>query len=274
MDELRGAFRAIYDLDGREEDRRNYNNQALVHQNHCQHGWERFLPWHRAYLYEFEQNLQDFRKDIMVPYWDWTMPHYKPHQPDKGSIIPQAFQAFLAPDALDDMFAVLKPTPAQAKAFRAMTEPRKYFVSQQAFFCYVINKVGYQVTPSPTDPNRQAMIDALLASNPLWYPLRYPAQYDGNQTINQRIHYHYPTAEDIEQILSLNNFRDFGGGNVYNASFGFLDQNPHNTMHIWTGGQNPEFKAPNCLPPLMPAASRRRIISIYRAARSSPSGAI
>jgi tyrosinase len=87
------------------------------------------------------------------------------------------------------------------------------------------------------------MIDALLASNPLWYPLRYPAQYDGNQTINQRIHYHYPTADDIEQILSLNNFRDFGGGNVYNASFGFLDQNPHNTMHIWTGGQNPEFKA-------------------------------
>jgi tyrosinase len=245
VDELRGAFRAIYDLDGREEDRRNYNNQALVHQNHCQHGWERFLPWHRAYLYEFEQNLQDFRKDIMVPYWDWTMPHYRPHQPDKGSIIPQAFQAFLAPDVLDDMFAVLKPTQAQAKAFRAMTEPRKYFVSQQAFFCYVIDKVGYQVTPSPTDPNRQAMIDALLASNPLWYPLRYPAQYDGNQTINQRIHYHYPTAEDIEQILSLNNFRDFGGGNVYNASFGFLDQNPHNTMHIWTGGQNPEFKAPD-----------------------------
>lgn len=185
VDELRGAFRAIYDLDGREEDRRNYNNQALVHQNHCQHGWERFLPWHRAYLYEFEQNLQDFRKDIMVPYWDWTMPHYKPHQPDKGSIIPQAFQAFLAPDVLDDMFAVLKPTAAQAKAFRAMTEPRKYFVSQQAFFCYVIGKVGYQVTPSPTDPNRQAMIDALLASNPLWYPLRYPAQYDGNQTINR-----------------------------------------------------------------------------------------
>ena len=44
----------------------------------------------------------------------------------------------------------------------------------------------------------------------------------------------------MEQILGLNNFRDFGGGNVYNAAFGFLDQNPHNTMHIWTGGQNPD----------------------------------
>src|SRR5215216_674090 len=56
VDELRDAFRKIYDLDNCEEDRRNFNNQALIHQNHCQHGWERFLPWHRAYLYEFEQN--------------------------------------------------------------------------------------------------------------------------------------------------------------------------------------------------------------------------
>ena len=59
LDELRGAFRAIYDLDKHEEDRRNFNNQALIHQNHCQHGWERFLPWHRAYVYEFEQNLHE-----------------------------------------------------------------------------------------------------------------------------------------------------------------------------------------------------------------------
>jgi tyrosinase len=249
VDELRGAFRAIYDLDKHEEDRRNFNNQALIHQNHCQHGWERFLPWHRAYVYEFEQNLQDFKKDIMVPYWDWTMPQYRPHDPTSGWIIPKAFQAFLRPDVLDAMFKVLRPKPAQEKAFRAMTEPRMYFVSQHAFFCYVNNKVGYEVTPDPADPNRQAMIDALLASNSLWYPLRYPAEYENGQTINQRIHYHYPSAEDIEQILSLNNFRDFGGGNVYNASFGFLDQNPHNTMHIWTGGQNPDFKPPNSFVP-------------------------
>ena len=66
------------------EDRRNFNNQALIHQNHCQHGWERFLPWHRAYLYEFEQNLQDFDRDIMLPYWDWTMPQYRPDDPTNG----------------------------------------------------------------------------------------------------------------------------------------------------------------------------------------------
>jgi tyrosinase len=67
LDDLRLAFRRIYDIDEHEEDRRNYNNQALIHQNHCQHGWERFLPWHRAYLYEFEQNLQDFVPDANAP---------------------------------------------------------------------------------------------------------------------------------------------------------------------------------------------------------------
>ena len=122
---------------------------------------------------------------------------------------------------------------------RALGKQQKLFVSQNAFFCYVINTLKYNVTPSPDDPNRQRMIDALLESNALWYPLRYPAEYSDGGTINQVIHYHYPSADDMKQIMRLNNFRDFGGGNIYNAAFGFLDQNPHNTMHIWTGGQNP-----------------------------------
>jgi tyrosinase len=259
VDALRDAFRHIYALNKREGDPRNYNNQALIHQNHCQHGWERFLPWHRAYLYEFEQNLQDFAKDMTVPYWDWTMPQYRPHEPEKGWIIPRAFQAFLREkearhmifgegDPVNRFVLHPKPTPKQAEKFLALAlvEPRKYFVSQHKFFCYVIDKIGYtDVTPDFNNANRQAIIFALMMSNSLWYPLRYPAEYECGKTINQRIHYHYPTEEDIDQILSLNNFRDFGGGNVYNASFGFLDQNPHNTMHIWTGGQNPEFKAPD-----------------------------
>lgn len=246
VDDLRDAFRQIYDLDKHGEDRRSFNNQALIHQNHCQHGWERFLPWHRAYLYEFEQNLQDFKKDIMVPYWDWTMPQYRPHEPEKGCIIPRAFQAFLREKEARDMLDALRPAPtaAQRKAFMALVEPRQYFVSQHKFLCYVIGTIGYTaVTPAPSDPNRQAMIYALMMSNALWYPLRYPAEYPNGETINQNIHYHYPTAEDMRQIESLNNFRDFGGGNVYNASFGFLDQNPHNTMHIWTGGKNPDAVA-------------------------------
>ncbi|MEA2819169.1 MAG: tyrosinase [Bradyrhizobium sp.] len=251
IDRLRTAFRTVFDLDDSDADRRNYNNQALIHQNHCQHGWERFLTWHRAYLYEFEQNLQDFDRDIMLPYWDWTMPQYMPEDPTCGCIIPQSFKAFLTPAAVEEMLTKLDPKPnkTQADAFRALAGGPTYFVSQHRFFCTVINDVGYTaVTPDPGNPNRQAMIYALLQSNALWYPLRYPAEYAGGGTIESVIHYHYPTGADMAQIMSLNNFRDFGGGSVYDAAFGFLDQNPHNTMHIWTGGMNPDagLKAYNC----------------------------
>ena len=122
IDRLRQAFRTLYDLDDKPEDRRNFNNQALIHQNHCQHGWERFLPWHRAYLYEFEQNLQDFDRDIMLPYWDWTMPQYRPDDPTNGCIIPPAFKAFLTPGRRrrDDRGAQAEADePRRPKAFRA-----------------------------------------------------------------------------------------------------------------------------------------------------------
>src|SRR5262249_33712755 len=116
-------------------------------------------------------------------------------------------------------------------------------------------------TPGVKDKTRQRMIDALLASNALWSPLRYPAEYPDGQTINQFRHYHYPSADDMAQILGLNNFRDFGGGSIYNASFGFIDQNPHNTMHIWSGGQNPDFGQPadesgRAAPPAPPQSPR------------------
>lgn len=246
VERLRRGFRRLYDLNKWPEDRRSYNNQALVHQNHCQHGWEWFLPWHRAYLYEFEQNLQDFEPGLMLPYWDFTMPAYRPDEPDKGCIIPPALQAFLTEEAAQRLVAELDPAPDadQKTAILDLATSGARFTSQHAFFCNLIQKIGYAaVSPDPSNVNRQRIIDALLMSNALWYPLRYPAEYQGGGTINQVIHYHYPSADDIAQILSLNNFRDFGGGGIYDAAFGFLDQNPHNTMHIWTGGQNPDAGA-------------------------------
>jgi tyrosinase len=245
---LRRGFRHLYFLNRWPEDRRNYNNQALIHQNHCQHGWERFLPWHRAYLYEFEQNLQDFDASLTLPYWDWTMPHYAPETPEQGGIIPKSFKAVLTEAAAAALVDALQPAPtaAQKAALLKLAGPDVCFVSQHALFSHVVNEIGYtHITPAPDDPNRRHVIDALLASNALWYPLRYPAEYhtDGT-TITASIHYHYPSAQDMAQISSLNNFRDFGGGSVYDAAFGFLDQNPHNTMHIWTGGENPDLDQP------------------------------
>jgi tyrosinase len=242
LDRLREAFRCIYDLDKHVEDRRNYNNQALIHQNHCQHGWERFLPWHRAYLYEFEQNLQDFIPAVTLPYWDCTAPEYQPDQTSLGTIIPKAFQAYLTAEAVDRLITELnpRPTPTEKAGFLALARDRLTFTSQHKFFVHVVKDIGYRhVTPDPKDGNRQSMIDALLASNALWYPLRYSAEYKRG-SLAAAYGMHFPSAQDMAEILSLNNFRDFGGGSIYDAAFGFLDQNPHNTMHIWTGGENPD----------------------------------
>ncbi|HET9183977.1 MAG TPA: tyrosinase family protein [Candidatus Angelobacter sp.] len=232
-DKLRFAFRELYELNKWPEDARNYNNQALIHQNHCQHGWERFLPWHRIYLYEFEQALQDRCPGVTIPYWDWTMPQYQPSHPDKGMIIPRALQAFLTKASLK----YLEQNGIPATGLEPMLD--RTYPSQKCFFDKVSALIGAQYIQGEY---RERFIDALLEANSLWYPLRYPGEF-GSGTINTVIHYHYPTAEDIEEILCLRTFRDFGGGSLYNDSFGFIDQNPHNTMHIWTGGMNPQFNS-------------------------------
>ena len=239
---LRFAMREMYELNKWPEDSRSYNNLALIHQNHCQHGWERFLPWHRIYLYEFEQALQDHCPDVTLPYWDWTMPQYMPETPEKGWIIPKSFQGRLTHKSLDFLAGTGFPKTAIDKLVDAKVVGTDY-VSLKLFFAAVAASAGAEYT---SGNHRKRLIDALLESNPLWYPLRYPAEYhdsQGNSTINTVIHYHYPTAEDIEQILSLRTFRDFGGGSSYDDAFGFIDQNPHNTLHIWTGGMNPDFPA-------------------------------
>jgi tyrosinase len=231
IEKVRYAFRELYELNKWPEDSRNYNNLALIHQNHCQHGWERFLPWHRIYLYEFEQAMQDILPDVTMPYWDWTMPAYHPHDPGSGRIIPNSFKAFLTKESL----VFLKKHGIPTAGLEDIVG--KTYATPSHFFQRVTKLIGVEYTKGE---HRNRFIDALLDANSLWYPLRYPSQFGKDQTINTRIHYHYPTADDVEQILNLRTFRDFGGGSLYNDSYGFIDQNPHNTLHIWTGGMNPD----------------------------------
>jgi tyrosinase len=69
-------------------DDRGYQYWAGIHglplPEWCQHGSELFLPWHRAYLYFFEKQLQDRVPGITLPWWDWTQAH------DEG--IPASYQ--------------------------------------------------------------------------------------------------------------------------------------------------------------------------------------
>jgi tyrosinase len=55
-------------------DPRNWYNQAEIHNNLCRHSSWLILPWHRAYLWYFEEICRELtgRDDFAIPYWNWT----------------------------------------------------------------------------------------------------------------------------------------------------------------------------------------------------------
>jgi len=98
------------------------------------------------------------------------------------------------------------------------------------------------------------MIDALLAvKSACGIRCVYPAQSTASDHQPAEIHYHYPTADDIEQIY-LNNFRRFRRWQCLQRVVRFLDQNPHNTHAHLTGDRIQSLRRPNSLLPLMRAA--------------------
>ncbi len=198
LEKLRWAFRELYRFNKWPEDRRSYNNMALIHQNHCQHGWERFLPWHRVYIYEMEQALQDVCPGVTMPYWDWTMPQYCPRNPEQGSIIPPAYKAYLTEASIEYLEKEAHPhLPHKVglALLKQMVKPGLRYSSQATFFAAVEAMTGKEYTEPPY---RQNFIKALLDGNSLWYPLRYPSEYhkpgtNVQQKINTSI-FHYQLA--------------------------------------------------------------------------------
>jgi tyrosinase len=80
-------------------DDRGYEHWAGIHglplPMHCQHGSPLFLPWHRAYLYFFEQYLLNQETTVRLPWWDWAddqaiPPAYDQAQLPDGSANPLA----------------------------------------------------------------------------------------------------------------------------------------------------------------------------------------
>lgn len=55
-------------------DPRNWTKQAQIHYNHCPHNNWFFLPWHRGYLYYFEEICRELtgNDSFALPYWNWT----------------------------------------------------------------------------------------------------------------------------------------------------------------------------------------------------------
>jgi tyrosinase len=67
-------------------DPRSWRKQAEIHGailgsfGRCKHGNWFFLPWHRVYLYFFEELIRNFSGDntFALPYWDWSTDHRLP----------------------------------------------------------------------------------------------------------------------------------------------------------------------------------------------------
>jgi hypothetical protein len=74
---LRNAFRVLEArTQTNPQDPTGWLAQANIHRNRCTHANWWFFPWHRAYLYYFEQILRAAAGDptLTLPYWDWSDP--------------------------------------------------------------------------------------------------------------------------------------------------------------------------------------------------------
>ena len=243
---------------------RSFNYYAQLHGDMCQHGWEQFLPWHRAYLHEFEMQLQDVIPSVTLPYWDWTLPMYQDGVVPTGGvsgIIPTAYRCWLSQAALDNLVSQNIPGFTQAKADQIKQYVDIMYNSGTELIWNIEDTIGPM---SQYLGLQEALTDQLKLTNPLWNRLRFPGMFyekddNGNYILKNgrpqlitdpltSFHHQYPTVDEVNGILALNNWPDFGGGAYANQSFGMLSQNPHNTGHIWSGGENPFYdnqNAPN-----------------------------
>ncbi|HEY6258923.1 MAG TPA: tyrosinase family protein [Xanthobacteraceae bacterium] len=71
-----------------------HNDYDQVLHSGCAHFSEKFLPWHRRHLVDFEKVLQQtvpgVTDNVMIPYWDWT-------KPASGTHFPKAFERQASP---------------------------------------------------------------------------------------------------------------------------------------------------------------------------------
>lgn len=73
MDIYKEAVAAMKSLPS--TDGRNWTMQAQIHQNYCPHNNWFFYPWHRAYLFYFEDICKKLtgENNFGLPYWNWSI---------------------------------------------------------------------------------------------------------------------------------------------------------------------------------------------------------
>ncbi len=237
----REAIACMFQYNAYWQDERSFDHWARMHANSCQHGWEQFLPWHRLYLYFFEQTLQDYDPLITLPYWAWSdyadcnESSFNNSVPDLG-VIPSAYHCWLTEAGLiqlkdsrlfsDKELARLSHLCASGDTFNSGLR----FLNA-AKIEYSIVKNADTGTAAWSDKIR-TIYNVLISINPLWFPNRWPGSAGSPAS--------YPTKGNIDNLLALSDWADFGGGPEYDHHYGDLEK-VHNGMHLFSGGSNPCF---------------------------------
>ncbi|MEM7257879.1 MAG: tyrosinase family protein [Pseudomonadota bacterium] len=243
---LRDAITCMRTFDEHWQDERSFNFWARMHANSCQHGWEQFLPWHRLYLYFFEQKLQDYDEHITLPYWAWSN-YYEQNlttlnnsEPDLG-YVPERYGCWIDIAAVDNLRKISTEdggfTSAELDQLAVMARAGTVYQSGSRFLKAA--GIPYALFKGEDGsaqwvPKIKALYEQLQRINPLWLPQRWPG------SMGQASSARYPSANDIELLLQTPHWADFGGGPEADHHFGHLEQ-IHNGMHNFSGGVNPDF---------------------------------
>lgn len=243
---LREAIACMHTFDEYYQDERSFAFWGRMHANSCQHGWEQFLPWHRLYLYFFEQMLQDFDESITIPYWAWSdyadqnRDTFNTQTLDQG-ILPERFGCWLDQRGYETLAEASKDkkitlSSTQLKNLAKMAKSGTIYQSSNRFLKAA--GIPFMVDVNPETQQEQwtitirAIYLELLRINPLWTPKRWPGAV-GSPTS-------YPTTDDINRVLQTPNWPAFAGGPEHDHHFGALES-VHNGMHNFSGGTNPNY---------------------------------
>jgi len=81
-----------------------------------------------------------------MPYWDWTMPQYRPEKPEKGWIIPQSFKAFLTSASIAYLEEAVPKLPPDAGATlqREIVDQGTLYTTPSELFAAVAKLIGPQ----------------------------------------------------------------------------------------------------------------------------------
>src|SRR5919109_3768147 len=90
----------------------------IHHGMHMQHTNARLLPWHRVFLYLFEEALHNYHPDVCIPYWDWTKPEEQAFPSWLAGVLPtvktpsQTITVVRSPGSGGWLAAIASGTPA------------------------------------------------------------------------------------------------------------------------------------------------------------------